>query len=117
MEKCARIQRYHVDLFAEFVAKLDKTPDGDGSLLDHVIIQYGSGLSNSDRHTHNPLPVLLVGGGAGALKGGRHIVYPEHTPLTNLQLTLLNKLGVPIEKLGDSTGKFKELSELSSTSA
>jgi len=117
MEKCARIQRYHVDLFAEFVAKLDKTPDGDGSLLDHVIIQYGSGLSNSDRHTHNPLPVLLVGAGAGALKGGRHIVYPEHTPLTNLQLTLLNKLGVPIEKLGDSTGKFKELSELSSTSA
>jgi hypothetical protein len=117
MEKCARIQRYHVDLFAEFVEKLHKTPDGDGSLLDHVIIQYGSGLSNSDRHTHNPLPVLLVGGGAGALKGGRHIVYPEHTPLTNLQLTLLNKLGVPIEKLGDSTGKFKELSELYSTSA
>jgi hypothetical protein len=117
MEKCARIQRYHVDLFAEFVEKLHKTQDGDGSLLDHVIIQYGSGLSNSDRHTHNPLPVLLVGGGAGALKGGRHIVYPEHTPLTNLQLTLLNKLGVPIEKLGDSTGKFKELSELYSTSA
>jgi len=113
MEKCARIQRYHVDLFAEFVGKLHNTPDGDGSLLDHVIIQYGSGLSNSDRHTHHPLPVLLVGGGAGALKGGRHIVYPEHTPLTNLQLTLLNKLGVPMEKLGDSTGKFKELSELS----
>ena len=113
MEKCARIQKYHVDLFAEFVGKLQKTPDGDGSLLDHVIIQYGSGLSNSDRHTHNPLPVILVGGGGGALKGGRHLVFPEHTPLTNLQLTLLNKLGIASEKLGDSSGQFKELSELS----
>jgi hypothetical protein len=114
MEKCARIQKYHMDLFAEYVGKLGKTPDGEGTLLDHVIIQYGSGLSNSDRHTHNPLPVILVGGGAGTLKGGRHIVYPDHTPLTNLQLTLLNKLGVPSEKLGDSNGQFKELSELNS---
>ena len=113
MDKCARIQRYHIQLFAEYLEKLRKTPDGDGSLLDHVILIYGSGLSNSDRHTHGPLPLLLLGGGAGTLKGGRHIVYPEHTPLTNLQLTLLNKLGVPAEKLGDSRGEFKELSELS----
>ena len=117
MEKCAHIQRYHIGLFAEYLEKLRKTPDGEGSMLDHVILIYGAGLSNSDRHTHGPLPTLLVGGGAGALKGGRHIVYPEHTPLTNLQLTLLNKLGVPSEKLGDSNGHFKELSELSSTSA
>ena len=112
MAKCAVIQRYHIKLFAEFLEKLRKTPDGEGSLLDNVILLYGGGISNSDRHTHGPLPTLLLGGGAGTIKGGRHIVYPEHTPLTNLQMTLLNKLGVPTEKLGDSTGQFKELSEL-----
>jgi hypothetical protein len=112
MEKCTRIQRHHIALFAEYLEKLRNTPDGDGSLLDHVILLFGSGISNSDRHTHGPLPTFLVGGGAGTLKGGRHLIYPEHTPLTNLQLTLLNKLGVPSEKLGDSTGQFNELSEL-----
>ena len=117
MAKCATIQRYHIGLFAEYLEKLRKTPDGDGSLLDNLILVYGAGISNSDRHTHGPLPTLLLGGGAGALKGGRHIVYPEHTPLTNLQLTLLDKLGVPAEKLGDSTGEFKGLSELSSKTA
>ena len=112
MEKCTRIQRHHLELFAEYLKKLRSTPDGDGSLLDHVILLYGAGISNSDRHTHGPLPTLLLGGGAGTLRGGRHLVYPEHTPLTNLQLTLLNKLGVPAEKLGDSNGQFRELSEL-----
>ena len=110
MEKCAKIQQYHLKLFADYLKKLRNTPDGDGSLLDHLIILYGSGISNSDRHTHGPLPTLVVGGGGGALKGGRHLVYPEHTPATNLQLTLLNILGVPAEKIGDSTGQFKELS-------
>src|SRR5215469_10199762 len=113
MEKCAKIQRYHIKLFTDYLEKLRKTPDGDGSLLDHVILLFGSGISNSDRHTHGPLPTFLVGGGAGTLKGGRHLLYPEHTPLMNLHLTLLNKLGVPAEKLGDSNGQFKELSELS----
>ena len=112
MAKCAKIQRYHIALFAEYLEKLRNTADGDGSLLDHVILLFGSGISNSDRHTHGPLPTFLVGGGAGTLKGGRHLVYPEHTPLTNLQLTLLNKLGVPAEKLGDSNGHFREMSEL-----
>jgi hypothetical protein len=110
MEKCTRIQRHHIMLFTEYLEKLRKTPDGDGSLLDHSILLFGSGISNSDRHTHGPLPTFLVGGGAGTLKGGRHLIYPEHTPLTNLQLTLLNKLGVPTETLGDSNGQFKELS-------
>ena len=110
MEKCAKIQQYHLKLFTDYLEKLRNTPDGDGSLLDHMIIVYGSGISNSDRHTHGPLPTFVVGGGGGALKGGRHLVYPEHTPLTNLQLTLLNLLGVPAEKIGDSTGQFKELS-------
>jgi hypothetical protein len=112
MEKCTKIQRHHIALFGEYVEKLRSTPDGDGSLLDHVILLFGGGISNSDRHTHGPLPTLLMGGGAGTLKGGRHLVYPEHTPLTNLQLTLLNKLGVPAEKLGDSSGQFAELSGL-----
>jgi len=113
MDKCCKIQRYHIGLFTEYLEKLRNTPDGDGSLLEHVILLFGSGISNSDRHTHGPLPAFLVGGGAGTLKGGRHLIYPEHTPLTNLQLTLLNKLGVPSEKLGDSNGQFKELSDLS----
>ena len=112
MEKCTKIQRHHIELFTEFLGKLRNTPDGDGSLLDHSILLFGSGISNSDRHTHGPLPIFLAGGGAGTIKGGRHIVVPEHTPLTNLQLTLLNKLGVPAEMLGDSNGQFKELYEL-----
>ncbi len=112
MDKCCKIQRYHIGLFAEYVEKLRKTPDGDGTLLDHVVLLFGSGISNSDRHTHGPLPTFLVGGGGGSLKGGRHLIYPEHTPLTNLQLTLLNMLGVPAEHLGDSTGEFKNLSGL-----
>jgi hypothetical protein len=112
MAKCAKIQEYHLKLFTDYLEKLRNTPDGDGSLLDHVMILYGAAISNSDRHTHGPLPTLLVGGGTGTLKGGRHLVYPEHTPLTNLQLTMLNLLGVPTEKLGDSTGEFKELSGL-----
>jgi hypothetical protein len=113
-EQCAKLERYHVKLFADYLQKLHSTPDGDGSLLDHSILLYGAGLSNPDRHTHGPLPTLVAGGGAGTIKGGRHLVYPENTPLTNLQLTLLNKMGVPAEQLGDSTGTFKELSELAS---
>ena len=112
MEKCTAIQLYHVALFATYLEKLRATPDGDGSLLDHLVLLFGGGISNSDRHTHGPLPTLVAGGGAGTIKGGRHIVYSENTPLTNLQLTLLNKVGVPAETLGDSTGQFRELSEL-----
>jgi hypothetical protein len=112
MDKCVKIQRYHVALFADYLEKLRSTPDGDGSLLDHIVILFGGGISNSDRHTHGPLPTVLVGGGSGTIKGGRHLVYPEHTPLTNLQLTLLDKLGVPAEKLGDSNGRLVELAQL-----
>ena len=112
MAKCTVIQTYHVRLFVSYLEKLAATPDGDGSLLDHVILLYGGGISNSDRHTHGPLPTLLLGGGAGTIKGGRHLVYPDGTPLTNLQLTVLNKMGVPAERLGDSTGQFRELSDL-----
>jgi hypothetical protein len=112
MEKCTRIQRLHLTLFGEYLEKLRKTQDGDGSLLDHTILLFGGGISNSDRHSHGPLPTLVVGGSSWGIKGGRHLVYPEHTPLANLELTLLNKLGLPADKLGDSTGQFKELSEV-----
>ena len=112
MRKCTIIQTYHVRLFAAYLEKLRATPDGDGTLLDNLVLLYGGGISNSDRHTHGPLPTLLLGGGAGTLKGGRHLVFPQDTPLTNLQLTLLDKMGVPAERLGDSTGRFTELAEL-----
>jgi hypothetical protein len=113
LEKCTKIQTHHVELFTGYLKKLDSISDGDGSLLDHMVILFGAGLSNSDRHTHSPLPTVVVGGGAGTIGGGRHLVYPEGTPLTNLHVTLLDKVGVPVDKLGDSTGTFKELSELS----
>jgi Protein of unknown function (DUF1552) len=116
LAKCTVIQKHHISLFAGYLEKLRSTPDGDGSLLDHLIILYGSGLSNSDRHTHDQLPTLVAGGGAGTIKGGRHLVYPNDTPLTNLHVTLLDKMGVPVDRLGDSTGQVKELSELNSTS-
>lgn len=110
LQQLARINTLHVQLFAEFVERLRATPDGDGSLLDHVMLLYGGGLGNSDRHYHFELPILIVGGGAGQIRGGRHVRYRKDTPVTNLHLTLLNKMGIPYEKLGDSTGEFSELS-------
>ena len=80
-----------------------------------MVILFGAGLSNSDRHTHGPLPTVVVGGGAGTIKGGRHLVYPEGTPLTNLHVTLLDKVGVPVDRLGDSTGKIQRTACLTST--
>ena len=108
--KLIKINAYHIQLFSYFVDKLKSTPDGDGSLLDHIMILYGSGLGNSDLHLHYDLGTLLVGGGTGQIRGGRHIRYAKDTPLMNLHLTLLNKLGIPEERIGDSTGTFKELS-------
>jgi hypothetical protein len=83
LEKCTKIQKHHSELFTAYLEKLRSIPDGDGSLLDHMVILFGAGLSNSDRHTHSPLPTVVVGG-PGTLKGGRHLVFPEGTPLTNL---------------------------------
>ena len=107
--KLGKINAYHVSLFAYFLDRLKAIPDGDGSLLDHSLYLLGSGLGNSDRHDHTNLPALVAGGGAGTLKGGRHIEYREPKPLANLLLTMLDKAGVDVERFADSTGKIAEL--------
>ena len=85
------------------------TPDGDGTLLDHSLVLYGSAMSNSNIHNHAPLPVLIAGGAAGKLKGGRHLMYPEGTPMSNLLLTILDKAGVQQKSVGDSTGLLSDV--------
>ena len=102
IEKVARINTYHVEQFGYFLGKLKSTPDGDGALLDHTLVAYGSGLSDGNRHDHADLPVLVAGGGFG----GRHIRYAKETPMNNLHLTLLDKVGVQIDSLGDSNGEL-----------
>ena len=103
VERVTKINVFHVELFAHLVARLAAIPDGDGTLLDRVAIVYGSGLADGDRHTHEDLPVLVVGGGLG---NGRHLACPAETPMTNLFLTLLDRMGVRQETLGDSTGRL-----------
>jgi hypothetical protein len=106
IEKLIKVQTYHVQRFADFIDKLAKTPDGEGSLLDHSMLLYGSNMSNSDRHNNYPLPTILVGGGAGTHRGGRHIDLPERTTLANLHLTLVNKAGLEMRSIADSTGEI-----------
>lgn len=106
LAKLAQLNTYHVALFARFLSTLQAIPDGDGSVLDHSIIVYGSGMSDPNLHAHFDLPVVLVGGGSGQLKGGRHLRYPQWTPLSNLYVSLLDKVGVPIDAFGDSTGRL-----------
>jgi hypothetical protein len=102
----SKINRYHTQLFSQYLAKLRATPDGDGSLLDHMTILYGSGLSNSTRHSGDNLPLLVMGGGAGRLKGGRHLKFPDKPPIANLLVTLMDKMDYPVERLGASTGRL-----------
>jgi hypothetical protein len=109
LERLQRVQTYHTETFAKFVQKLADTPDGDGSMLDHATLIYGSNMSDSNAHDHFPLPMAILGGGCGKLKGGQHLRYPDRTPVANLMLTVLNRAGVPIEALGDSTGAFSEV--------
>jgi len=106
IEKFARVNAYQAQQFASFLEKLRTTPDGEGTLLDHVLLLYGGGLSNGNEHSHINLPLLLAGGAAGRLKGGRHLPYPVDTPMTNLLVAMLEKMGVPTEQLGDSTGRL-----------
>jgi hypothetical protein len=108
----AKINQFHVSLFAEFLQKLESTPEGNGSLLDHVLYLYGSdgsGMGNPNVHDHVNLPIIVAGGAAGNMRGGRHIRYDEPTPLANLHLTLLDKVGVHLDSFADSQGKMDDL--------
>jgi Protein of unknown function (DUF1552) len=109
LAKLAKINAYHVSLFAYYLEKLESTPDGDGSLLDHSMILLGSGMGNPDVHNHLNLPIVIAGGGAGQMKGGRHVRYAESTPLANLHLTLLDKAGIHQDSFADSRGEVEEL--------
>ena len=110
-QKCSACSRAVVDakIYDQFLEKLKATPDGDGSLLDHTLYLYGSGMSNGDKHDHTNLPILVAGGGSG--KGRRHIRYDKPTPLANLHLTLLDKAGVRLDSFADSNGKIPGLLE------
>jgi len=111
IERVTKVNAMHMELFAGFLAKMKATPDGDGTLLDHAIVVYGSGLSDGNRHTHEDLPVLIAGRG-GNFPGGTHIVCPKDTPMTNLYLTLLDRMGVREETLGDSNGRLEHVAGL-----
>jgi len=107
--KLAKINQFHVSLFAEFLEKMAATREGDGTLLDHSLYMYGSGMGDSDAHDHTDLPILVAGGAAGNMRGGRHVRYKQHTPLSNLHLTLLNKAGIEINRFADSSGDASDL--------
>jgi hypothetical protein len=112
LSKLTKINSFHAQLFAEFVGKLKATPDGDGTLLDHSMLLYGSGLSDSNRHLHENLPIALFGKGDGSIRSGRHVIFDKPTPMTNLYLTMLDKMGVRADAIGDSTGTIDNLSEV-----
>jgi hypothetical protein len=107
MDRFAVLNRYHVTLFTYLLEKLRSIPDGDGTLLDHSMVLYGSAMSDANQHNHGPLPIVLAGGASGALKGGRHIRHAKDTTMSNLLLAMLDKLGIPTEKFGDSTGMLQ----------
>ena len=109
VEHMSKINRYHAELFSQYLAKLRATPDGDGSLLDHVTILYGAGISNSNGHSGDNLPLMLVGGRSGKIKGGRHLNYSNKPSTANLLLTLMDKMDYPVERVGGSTGKLPSI--------
>ena len=112
IDKISKINRFHAEQFAYLLGKMRSVPDGDGTLLDNSMIVYGSSLGDGNRHTHHDLPVLLAGRAGGTVKAGRHLVYPENTPLNNLFLSMLDRVNIPTETLGDSSGKLEQLSGL-----
>lgn len=107
--KIQQINRFHIEQLAYLLEKLDRTREGDGSLLDRCMIVYGSGIGDGNRHNHDDLPILVAGGGGGVLQPGRHVVHEKNTPLTNLYLGMLDGLGCPAATLGDSTGRLTEI--------
>ena len=106
IERMSKINRYDAELFSKYLAKLKAVPDGDGSLLDHMTILYGAGLSNSNGHSGDNLPQMLVGGHAGKIRGGRHIKYADKPSQANLLMTIMHKMDYPVEKVGGSTGEL-----------
>ncbi len=109
--KVAEINRFHVSLFAEFLQQLGQTPEAGGSLLDHVLYLYGSGMGNPNLHDHQNLPIVVAGGAAGNFRGGQHISFNQPTPLANLHLTLLDRVGVSLDSFADSNGRVDDLFE------
>ncbi|MEO8314925.1 MAG: DUF1552 domain-containing protein, partial [Pseudomonadota bacterium] len=108
-ERLSKIQKYHTDVFARFVERMSKLPDGDGNMLENSTLLFGSNMSNSNAHNQYPLPTSIIGRGGGSIRGGQHINFKERTPLANLLLTILQRAGVPIDKVGDSTGTVAEI--------
>jgi hypothetical protein len=109
LAQLSKIQTFHVSLWSYLLEKLRATPDGDGNLLDHSLLLYGGAMSNSNVHNHSPLPIVVAGGANGKMKGGRHVKYPENTPMANLLMTFLEKAGIPQDSVGDSTGDLSEI--------
>jgi hypothetical protein len=109
LDRLVTIQTYHTTRFAKFIKRLADMKDGDGSMLDHSIILFGSNMSNSDLHNNDPLPSVVMGRGYSRIKGGQHLKFPQDTPHANLLLTLLQRANVPVEQLGNSTGAFAEV--------
>ncbi|HTW88185.1 MAG TPA: DUF1552 domain-containing protein [Candidatus Binataceae bacterium] len=109
IDRLSKVFAYHTELLSSFVKRLASTPDGDGSLLDHSMILYGSNMSNSNLHNHDPLPSAILGRGYGRIKGGQHLQFPQDTPLANLMLTLLERAGIPIDHIGDSNALMTEV--------
>jgi hypothetical protein len=110
LEKIAKVNRHHIEQFAYLLERLKATKEGDGTLLDHCLIAYGSGISDGDRHNHDDLPILLAGRGNGTVKPGRHLTYEKETPVTNLWLSMIERAGATgVDKLGDSTGKLDNI--------
>jgi hypothetical protein len=112
IEKLAKINHFHVEMFSYFIGKLKTTQDGDGSLLDHSMLVYGSAISDGNRHSHVDLPVIMAGRGNGMLKTGRHVAYEKETPMTNLYITLLDRMGIQPESIGDSTGQLQHVTDI-----
>ena len=107
--KRTKINTWHAEMFARFLERMRATPDGDGTLLDHALMVYGSGMGDGSVHSSHNLPLVLAGGGCGQLKGGRHLAYPLDTPMMNFGVSLLDKVGVELDKIGDSTGRLVDL--------
>ena len=107
LEKLTKINTFHVELFAKFIARLKATPDGDGTLLDHSMVLYGCGIADSNRHTHEKLPILVMGGANGTIETGRHVALEKDTPVANLFLAMMNRSGVRRDSFGDSTGALE----------